>query len=139
MRLKPNHAGAYNNLAISCKKLGRIGEAIAHYRETMRLQPDYLEPLNNLAWMLATHPDAQFRNGTEAVQLATRACELTRYENPIPLGTVAAPYAAAGQFKEAIVYAERAQQLAEGRQPALAARFSAMLEAVRAGHPYYKH
>jgi tetratricopeptide (TPR) repeat protein len=137
-RLMPTHAGTYNNLAISCRKLGRIGEAITHYREAIRLQPDSVEALNNLAWLLAAHPDAQFRNGADAVQLATRACELTKYQNPVPLATLAAAYAETGQFQTAVSLAEQAQELARGAQGALAARLSAMLAAYRAGHPYYQ-
>jgi tetratricopeptide (TPR) repeat protein len=137
VRLEPAHAAAHNNLAISCKKLGRVGEAIAHYQEAIRLQPDFLQALNNLAWTLAAHPNAQFRNGTGAVQLATRACELTKYQNPVPLGTLAAAYAETGKFHEAVSFAERAQELARGGQPALAAHLSAMLEAFRAGRPYH--
>ena len=76
-RLKPDHAAAHNNLALSLSKLGRTGDAISQYREAIRLQPDFLAALNNLAWLLAAQPDARFRNGAEAVQLATRACELT--------------------------------------------------------------
>jgi Flp pilus assembly protein TadD len=137
VRLQPDHAAAHNNLAISCKKLGRISEAIAHYREALRLQPDSLEPLNNLAWMLAACPDARFRNGAEAVQLATRACELTRYQNPVTLATLAAAYAETGKFHEAVSFAERAQELARGGQPVLAAYLSAMLAAFHAGWPYH--
>jgi Flp pilus assembly protein TadD len=135
VRLQPDHAAAHNNLAISCKKLGRIGEAIAHYREALRLQPDSLESLNNLAWMLAACPDARFRNGAEAVLLAMRACELTRYQNPVTLATLAAAYAETGKFHEAVSFAERAQELARGGQPALVAHLSTLLEAFRAGRP----
>jgi protein O-mannosyl-transferase len=137
VRLQPDHPGAHNNLAICCRKLGRTGEAITHYREALRLQPDFLEPLNNLAWMLATCPEAQFRNGAEAVQLATRACELTRYQSPVPLATLAAAFAEVDQFPEAIAYGERAQELAKGQPPALTAHLSAMLKAFRAGRPYH--
>ena len=84
VRLKPDHAGALNNLAISCKKLGRISEAMAHYREAIRVQPESVEAINNLAWLLAAHPEAQFRNGAEAVPLATRACGLTRSKTRWP-------------------------------------------------------
>src|SRR5439155_21631783 len=100
VRLNPGNPTAHNNLAITCKKLGRTAEAIAHYRDAIRLKPDFLEALNNLAWTLAANPDPQFRNGAEAIQLATRACELTRYEHPLPLATLAAAYAEAGQFTE---------------------------------------
>ena len=137
VRLKPDHAVARNNLAISCKKLGRTARRSAHYREAIRLKPDFLEPLNNLAWLLAAHPDARFRNGAEAVGLATRACELTKYQNPTPLATLAAAYAETGRFPEAVSFAEQAQELAKGGQGALAERLAAMLEAFRAGRPYY--
>jgi tetratricopeptide (TPR) repeat protein len=137
VRLNPNHAGAHNNLAISCKKLGRMDEAIAQYREALRLEPDSLQGLNNLAWTLAACPKAQFRNGAEAMRLATQACELTKYQNPIPLATLAAAYAETGRFQEAISFAERAQEAAKGAQAALAERLSAMLEAFRAGRPYH--
>jgi Flp pilus assembly protein TadD len=137
LRAQPDNTGTLNNLAISCKKLGRVSEAIGHYREAIRLQPDSVEALNNLAWMLAAYPDAQFRNGAEAVQLATRACELTKYQNPVTLTTLAAAYAETGQFQTAISFAEQAQELAKGSQGALAGRLSAMIEAFRAGRSYH--
>jgi protein O-mannosyl-transferase len=135
-RLQPDHARSHNNLAICCKKLGRIGDAITHYREALRLQPDSPEALNNLAWLLAAHPEARFRNGTEAVTLATRVCELTRYQNPVPLASLAAAYAEIGRYPEAISFAEQAQAPTKDSPGALAERLSAMLEAFRAGHPY---
>ena len=138
LRLKPDHANAHNNLAISYRKLGRISDAIAQYHEALQLQPDSLEALNNLAWALAAGPDPRYRNGAEAVSLAARACELTRHENPIPLATLAAACAETGQFKEAVAYAERAQELAAGGQGAMVARLSAMLASFRAGRPYHE-
>jgi protein O-mannosyl-transferase len=137
VRLEPDHAGAHNNLALSCRKLGRFGEAIAHYRQSLLLQPTSLQALNNLAWLLATCPDARFRNGTEAVALASRACELTHYESPVPLATLATAYAEAGQFAEAVAYAERARDLAGNGQPALTQQLKAMLDTFRANRAYH--
>ncbi|MEI8040959.1 MAG: tetratricopeptide repeat protein [Verrucomicrobiota bacterium] len=137
LRLKPDHAGALNNLAISCKKLGRMDKAIMHYREALRLEPDSLQALNNLAWTLAACPMDRLRNGAEAVQLATQACELTKYQNPIPLVTLAAAYAETGRFKEAISFAEQAQTIAGGGNSPLATRLQAMLEVFRGGKPYH--
>jgi Flp pilus assembly protein TadD len=137
VRLKPDHAGAHNNLALSLSKLGRVGDAITHYREAIRLQPDSLAALNNLAWILAAHPQAQFHNGAEAVRLATQACELTQYQNPTLLTTLAAAYGETGQFPEAVSFAERAQGLVKGGQGPLAERLAAMLEAFRANRAYH--
>ena len=51
--------------------LGRSAEAIDQYRTALALPPDLVPALNNLAWILATDPDATNRNGAEAVQLAS--------------------------------------------------------------------
>ena len=137
LRLKPDHVGAFNNLAISCRKLGRIGDAITHYRDALRVQADSLEALNNLAWLLAANPDARFRDGPAAVQLATQACELTKYQSPVPLAALAAAYGETGRFEEAISFAVMAQDLMKGRPGELAARLPAMLAAFRAGRAYH--
>ena len=79
-------------------QLGRTREAVAQYQEALRLNPDLAGALNNLAWVLATCPDDQLRNGAEAVRLAERACELTHYREPLFIGTLAAAYAEAGRF-----------------------------------------
>ena len=72
---------------------GRTREAVAQYREALRLNPNLAGALNNLAWVLAASPDDELRNGAEAVRLAERACELTHYGEPLFLGTLAAAYA----------------------------------------------
>src|SRR5262249_49421907 len=61
-----------------------------------------------LAQLLATCPDDKVRDGKRAVQYATTACELTDWKVPSCLETLAAAYAEAGQFEEAIRYQTRA-------------------------------
>ncbi len=82
--------------------------AIAGYRKVLRLNPDLPEALNNLAWLLATTPDASLRNGAEAVQLAQRACEKTAWQQALLIGTLAAAYAEAGDFDQAVQTARKA-------------------------------
>ena len=137
VHLQPDYAAAFVNLADTCRKLGRTAEATGYYRQAIRLEPDTLGPLNNLAWLLATSPDARLRNGAEAVPLAARACALTKYKHPLALATLAAACAETGRFQEATGYAEQAQALLRGNQGALAARLAAMLEAFRAGRAYH--
>jgi len=68
--------------------------------------------LNDLAWIRATAPDSRLRNGAEAVKLAEQACKLTEFKDPQLIGTLAAAYAEAGQFEQAVENGERAKELA---------------------------
>ena len=68
--------------------------------------------MNSLAWLLATHKENKFRNPEEAIRLAERACELTNYKDAGLVDTLAAAYAAAGRFSEAVATAEKAVKLA---------------------------
>ncbi len=91
---------------------GRQADAIPHYRKSLNLNPDWTAPLNDLAWILATDPQAELRNGREAVELAERACRLAGDREPRFLGTLDAAYAESGRFEDAIETAKKAMQLA---------------------------
>ena len=86
----------------------RPAEAAAQLNETLRWNPDCTEALNNLAWSLATSSHAELRDGARAVTLAQHACELTKFEQTIFLGTLAAALAEAGKFDDALATAQRA-------------------------------
>ena len=118
---------------------GRTREAIAHCREALRLEPALWPVLNNLAWILATDPAPANRDGKEAVQLAEQACRLTGQGVAGTVGTLAAAYAEAGRFREAIDAARRARALAkaagDGR---LADRNQMLLELYESGRPFHR-
>jgi tetratricopeptide (TPR) repeat protein len=82
-------------------KDGKVAEAIQSWRLALRFDPEWADLFNNLAWILATHPDDKIRNGTEAVELALRAVKLS--ENKVPRfgATLAAAYAECKRFAEA--------------------------------------
>jgi len=82
------------------------------YRALQRIDFSAVEVANDLAWVQATHPRADLRNPAQAVELAERAARLSGYRNPTVLDTLAAAYAAAGQFQAATYSATRALQLA---------------------------
>jgi cytochrome c-type biogenesis protein CcmH/NrfG len=103
----------------------------------VRLKPDWLEALNNLAWILATQPDEKLRSGTEAVRLAAHAVALTKTNNPGALDTLAASYAEAGRFAEAAAAAQTAAALAAAAgQAPLAAEIQKRRQAYQARQPF---
>ena len=138
VRLRPD-AQAHYYLALSLVVEGKAELAAEHYRETIRLKPDWPEPLNDLAWLLATSSRAALRNGPEAVQLAEQACDLSGHKEARFLGTLDAAYAEAGRFAEAITVAEQARTLAQaaGNQEVATAAAS-RLELYRAGRAYHQ-
>jgi tetratricopeptide (TPR) repeat protein len=125
------------NLASVLSAQGKTREALSQYDEALRLDPNSLEAMNNAAWILATSPAAEYRDGAKAVKFGMRACELSSNSIPTMIGTLAAAYAEAGQFAEAIKTGEQARNLATAQgQTELARRNVALLELYRAGKPY---
>ncbi len=139
IQINPNRPETFFHLGVTLGQLGRTREAVAQYREALGLNPNLAGALNNLAWALAASPDDGLRNGAEAVRLAERACELTHYGAPFIIGTLAAAYAEAGRFPEAVTTAEKAAQLAtDAGLAAVAAKNRQLLEFYRAGKPYHE-
>jgi tetratricopeptide (TPR) repeat protein len=106
--IKPDYADARNNLGSALLEKGNVAEAIKQFQEALQIDPNHLQTLNNLAWILATIPQDKLRDGNKAVALAQRANQLTGDSNPAILGTLAAAYAEAGQFPEAVETGQRA-------------------------------
>ena len=137
LRINPYDLQQHQQQALAWSRLGNDAAAVEHYRFALALQRDNPGLLNNLAWLLATSPRAEVRRGPEAVALAERAAELTRRNEPVLLGTLAAAYAEAGQFDRAVAVAEEAISKAHAaNQPDIAQRNQELLDLYRAGQPY---
>lgn len=112
LKLQPGFAEAHNNLANALLQQGRVAEAVTHYQAAVAAVPNHPYLLNNLAWVLAACPDASIRNGARAVELAQQAERISGGKDPALIGTLAAAYAEAGRFPEAVASARRALDLA---------------------------
>ena len=135
LRLDPKYVRAHTNLGAALRLQGKMAEAIHHFRQALLARPDEGDALYNLAWLLATHPDPLIHNPSEAVRLAERATRLTDREDAAVLDVLAAAYAAAGRFDEAIATARAALALLPG-QSELATSIRHRLDLYAKGRPY---
>jgi tetratricopeptide (TPR) repeat protein len=139
LAMQPGFAEADYNLGHYLLQKGRLDEAVIHFQKALAVQPGLVEAQNDLArsaWALATSPDAAVRNGTKAVELAQQADQLSGGRNPLMAATLAAAYAEAGKFGDAIATAQRALQLADGQKnDALAAVLQQEIKLYAAGTP----
>ena len=97
---------------------GKAAEALDVYLSLVRDRPSDANIRNNAAWILATSADSKLRNGGQAIELLLPAANSTQV-NANLLDTLAAAYAAAGQFDRAIQAAERA--ISKAREESAAA------------------
>jgi len=115
IRIYSNNPAAYYNLGISLLRTGHLDEAIPNLQRTLELRPDHVNAALTLAWILATCPDSSVRNGPLAVELTEKPLAERGRSNPTLLHTLAAAYAEAGKFNEAMSTALEALELAKAQ------------------------
>jgi tetratricopeptide (TPR) repeat protein len=113
--IRDGFAEAHFNLGQVLAAQGRAPEAVREYADALTSLPDWLPALNELAWIRATHPDAKIRDARQAVSLAERARAVANGKDPTAFDVLAAAYAAAGRFEEAVASARSALDLLPGR------------------------
>ncbi len=137
LQLKPGEAQIHFRLGAALASQQKMPEAIAHIRAALRARPDWPAALNTLAGILATHPNPKIRDGAEAVRLAERGCALTGQKNAALMETLAAAYAEAGQFDQALATAQKIRALPPTSLPAgLLERLGQRVPLYEAGQPY---
>ena len=137
--LLPDHAATHFKLGKMLDDQGKSSAAIAHYRKAVENGSDDANLYNNLAWLLATSPEPSLRNAAEAVKQAERAKQLSGGRQPVILDTLAAAYAEADRFPEALATARKALELAEQRHDkVLIAALRSRMALYEAGRPFHE-
>jgi tetratricopeptide (TPR) repeat protein len=103
-------------------------QALADYDQAIRLNPQFDDAYLSRAWLLATCPDSRYRDPSKAVELATKACELTGWHGARDLGALAAVYAETGNVPAAVKWQSRSIELMTGGRTGL-------IEPVQLLHP----
>jgi tetratricopeptide (TPR) repeat protein len=94
--------------------IGKHAEALKDLEAALTLEPDDSGVLNNLAWLLATSPVDNLRDGKRAIELATKACEETEWKAAHIISTLAAAYAETGNFAKAREMSQKAVDIDGG-------------------------
>jgi tetratricopeptide (TPR) repeat protein len=139
LKLVPNSAQAHFRYGQALQGQHKFGAAMTEYQKALDLAPQHLSAHLGLAWLLATCPDSSLRDGKRAVEVAQQAVQLSGGKSPEILDTLAAAYAEAGRFPEAVETAKRALNLNATRnnQP-LADALQMRLKLYEANAPYHE-
>ncbi|MGA2914653.1 MAG: tetratricopeptide repeat protein [Sedimentisphaerales bacterium] len=137
LKNKQDSAEVYVNLGIAYNKLGKYRPAIQNWTRAVEIEPNSTGVLNNLAWLLATTSGNSVQDANKAIEFAQHACELTGYKDINILDTLAAAYAAAGRFNDAITTAQQAVNIAKASgQENLISEIQNRIELYKTGRRY---
>ena len=96
---------------------GKVAEGLKKHKEADALERAQslkqaengdAQALNDLAWSMATSPNGMERDGPKAVELAEKSVAASERKNPMTLDTLAAAYAEAGRFTNAVAVQQEA-------------------------------
>jgi tetratricopeptide (TPR) repeat protein len=139
LQISPGYAGAHFNLGKIYASLNDLDKAIFHFQKALQFDPNMVQALYRLSWMRATHEDKKYRNGKEAVKLATRLCKITHFHQPLALDVLAAAYGETGRYDEAVSTAEKAYKMALMQGPeSLAQGLERRLKLYQNNMPYHQ-
>jgi Flp pilus assembly protein TadD len=133
IRLAPADAASFNNRGAAHLKVGNYTKASTDLREAIRLEPTFPNPYRHLAWLQATCPQPEYRDGAAAVANATRAIELAAGKPVEWFATLAAAHAEAGNFDEAIKVQTKCQ---DESTPETAVKWQVQLDLYRANQAF---
>ena len=116
LEFNPHHTRAYLARADLFSVTNRPAQAVSDYNQALRLYPDSINANKNLSWLLATTDDEMVANSSEAIRFALRSCELSDWKDHSALSTLAAAYARALRFDDAVKAQKQAIELAPVNQ-----------------------
>ena len=134
----PKSSVAYSRRATCHYALGEYRQTVMDYEKAIALDPNLLEAINGLAWVLATSPVDGIRNGLMAVGYGEKALSLAgQNEKFLYMDTLATAYAEAGRFTDAVSMQTKAISLIpENYDAKESAQFKVRLQSYKEHKPW---
>lgn len=137
VKIQPRYALAFGNRGMTYRIKKDYDHAIDDYNQALKLDPKNAMSMNNLAWLWSVCPEEKYRNGGRAVEIATKACELSGWKLASHVDTLAAACAEAGDFESAVEWQQKAQPLFPDDESR--ARGKERLNLYKLNKPYREH
>ncbi len=135
--LTPDDPKIQLSLAEALAASGKHSDALEPYRAVLRIDPQHKQAALQLAWYLSTLPDDSLRDAEEAVKLAERVSAKSGDRQPQSLDILAAAYAEAGRYDDAVKTATMAVEIASSQgESALSDQIQGRLTLYSQKQPY---
>ena len=139
LKLDTEFRDGYYNLGKTLVMAGQAEEGMQHLRQSVGIGPEFLPAIKDLAWFLATHPNAAIRDPNEALEYAERAMEISQGRNAGIIDVLAAAYACDEQYGKAVETAQKALAIVRRlRNDELASDIEEHLRLYDMGLPYWE-
>lgn len=114
IQMRPDILRNYSNRALAYRELGQFAKARADFENAY--ERGMVNPTAfYLAELLATCPESAIRDGQRAIEYAQEACKQRNFKDYQSLSILAAAYAEAGQWDEAMQRSKQAMEMAVGQ------------------------
>jgi tetratricopeptide (TPR) repeat protein/membrane protease YdiL (CAAX protease family) len=136
LTLDPDNLSALLSRANAYLWLGQRQAALGDFRAAAKKHRDDAEAVDALSWFLSTCPEPKLRDGHEALELASHACELSDWNQAAYIDTLAAAFAELGDFDEAVTWEQRAIDLEKQSPTGFGKEFEGRLQLYQKRLPY---